>query len=199
MWDWSKKPQTGKERNSASLLNVYDDLSPREKPSLITQFSTDRIPQNTSEEQVPNISKMQNIINEYLKKYDLHRMKLRKRDYTPQTWQEMDTTFREYQRMRSTFLKLVSYSSSDECQKLGLSETDISLMKDGIAPENYNTHLKIPFDFGGTLALNNFSLIKTHRTHSNIHRILDFQITCGFLLKYKKIFIPWFEGKIYHD
>lgn len=196
MWEWSNQVNKPKRPEKISLLNAYDDLSLTEQ--LPSQFSS-IAPTSIEQDHIPSISEMQNIAEKQLKEYQLSNMELIKKDYTPQTWQEMSSIFTEYQRARTAFLKLVAYSTLKDCIRLGFEDEEISMLKSGIVPENYNTHLKIPFDFGGNLSFNNFSLIKTHHIHSNIHRILDSQIACGFLLKHKKIFIPYFEGKFYDD
>lgn len=190
MWEWSNRTKNSKYGENASLIRAYDDITPQDLP---THFSKE------NEQNIPSVSEMQEIVLSLLAHYNLKQMYLLKKDYTPQTWKEMSSIFTEYQRARKAFLKLIAYSNIKECIKLGLDDEDISQLKIGITPENYNTHLKLPFDFGGNLNFNNFSLIKTHHTHSDIHRIMDYQIGCGFLLKYKKIFIPYFDGKFYYD
>lgn len=195
MWEWSNRMPSPGYTGKASLLNAYDDLAPSELPK---HFSIPSV-SNSQPADIPSVSVMQEKITELLQYYKLNRMYLLKKDYTPQTWKEMSSIFTEYQRARKAFLKLIAYSNLKECIRLGLDADDIAQLKIGITPENYNTHLKLPFDFGGSLSFSNFSLIKTHHTHSNIHRILDYQIGCGFLLKYKKIFIPFFDGKFYYD
>lgn len=200
MWEWSNQTPKNKMQEATSLLDAYDDLTSVTPLSGIShQFSAVSSPEKNIEDSVPGLEEMQNLLQKKIEKYNLRNMQLIKKDYSPQTWQEMYSIFNEYQRTRNAFLKLIGYSNAKECERLGLSQYDIELLKDNIAPENYNTHLKIPFDFGGNLSLSNFSLVKTHHTHSNLHRIMDMQIAGGFLLKHKKIFIPWFEGKFYYD
>lgn len=195
MWEWSNHNSKNKNKTATSLLSAYDDLS-LNPPSDLTPSSS--VPQ-IENDGILGMSEMQNTIETMMVKFNLRQMTLIKKDYTPHTWEEMYSIFNEYQRARNAFLKLIGYSNEEECQKLGLDEDDIEELKEGITPENFNTHLKLPFDFGGNLMLSNFSFIKTHKTHSNIHRILDFQINNGFLLKHKKIYIPYFEGKFYYD
>lgn len=142
---------------------------------------------------------MQQLLNQRLEEYALNNLTLKECVYDPQTWQEMSSCFTEYQKIRKIFLKLLGYSYASECTKAELTKADIKLLRQSIAPENYNTHIKIPFDFGGGLDFDNLCLIKTHPCHGIIHKLIDLQIENGFLRTYKKIYIPWFEGKIYHD
>lgn len=194
MWDWSNQPLQKKTACHTSLASVYGDINLDEHSQLPTSYHPCPHPSIPSD-----INELQYQIEPLLKKYNLENMQLLIKDYTPQTWEEMYSIFAEYQRTRSAFLKLIAYTNLKDLIRMGLDEDDISQLKNGITPENYNTHLKIPFDFGGNLNFNNFSFLRTHHTHSNIHRILDMQIANGFLLKYKKIFIPFFDGKFYYD
>lgn len=193
MWDWSNQPIQKKTPDTGSLTNAYEEISLK-RPQQIPAFYRP----NTDIENY-SIDEMRDYIQALLAKYGLNNMHLILKDYTSQSWKEMYNIFNNYQRARTAFLKLISYSEVKNLIKLGLSENEISRLKEGITPENFNTHIKIPFDFGGSLDFSNFSFIRTHHTHSNIHRILDMQIAKGFFLKHQKIFVPFFEGKFYYD
>lgn len=193
MWDWSNQPIQKKTPDTGSLTNAYEEISLK-RPQQIPAFYRP----NTDIENY-SIDEMRDYIQALLAKYGLDNMHLILKDYTSQSWKEMYSIFNNYQRARTAFLKLISYSEVKNLIKLGLSENEISRLKEGITPENFNTHIKIPFDFGGSLDFSNFSFIRTHHTHSNIHRILDMQIAKGFFLKHQKIFVPFFEGKFYYD
>ena len=186
MWDWSIKSANNQIPEKKEQVNAYEnglDLNLYEHASE-HDLSTEQIEQN---------------VQRLLKIYKLNHLKIIKQPYAPKTWEEMHRIFNEYQRKRFSFLKMVGYGDKAELAKLGLSEPDIDLLKRGIAPENYNTHLKIPFDFGGDTEFENFNLIRTHHTHSNIHRVIDYQIANGFLLKEKFIYLPYFEGRFCYD
>lgn len=193
MWDWSNQPTQRKTPAHGSLTSVYEEIS-LNRPSPIPAFYRP----NTDIENY-GIEEMQSYLHSLLPKYGLNKMTLILKDYTSQSWKEMRSAFSDYQRARTTFLKLIAYSEVANLIKLGLNEDEIARLKEGITPENFNTHVKIPFDFGGSFDFNNFSFIRTHHTHSNIHRILDMQIAKGFFLKQQKIFVPYFEGKFYYD
>ena len=193
MWDWSNQPIQKKTPDTGSLTNAYEEISLK-RPQQIPAFYRP----NTDIENY-SIDEMRDYIQALLAKYGLNNMHLILKDYTSQSWKEMYNIFNNYQRARTAFLKLISYSEVKNLIKLGLSENEISRLKEGITPENFNTHIKIPFDFGGSLDFSNFSFIRTHHSHSNIHRILDMQIAKGFFLKHQKIFVPFFEGKFYYD
>lgn len=182
MWQWSRK-----------LFKKHKDV-------IETDFITD-------DKNTPVISKPENndteelkqILEDKIKEYGLKNITLVECPYEAQTWPEMDNSFTEYQKNRVAFLKLLAYEHKNECMKLGLTPDDINMMKHGLAPENYNTHIKIPFDFGGSNELKNLALIKSHPTHDLFHSIIDFQIEHGYLKKNQKILVPYFEERIYHD
>lgn len=186
MWDWSIKSEGRKIPLKKEHVNSYD-----------IGLNTD-LYEHTSETNLSAEQLKQDILK-LLHIYKLEKMQLQPQQYAPKTWEEMHFIFNEYQRKRSAFLKMVGYGDKEELIAIGLSTQDIELLKKGIAPENYNTHLKIPFDFGGNCDFENFSLIRTHHIHSNIHRIIDYQIANGFLRKEKFIYLPYFEGRFYYD
>lgn len=203
MWEWSSRENQSSFKNSTSLLNAYDDLigmtsSNQYKPEIKEKDILSLSQKNIS---IPEVSweEMKHIVEQKIESYGLKNITLIVKDYEPQTWQEMTKSFLDYNHLRYYFFKLLGYSNIKECLSAGLNNEDIELLKDGIAPENYNTHIKIPFDFGGKLDYSNLCLMKTHDSHHKIHRLIDMQIENDFLRTYKKIFIPYFEGKIYHD
>ena len=189
MWEWSKTLFKSR-KGYRSLRDSYTDLLP-------APDSDSKTPAPVSD--IPAPEQMQNILQEKIRSCGLRGIELRECAYHPQTWAEMAKNFAEYQRVRKTFLKLTAYSHADECRRLGFDDEDMELLKNKHSPENYNVHIKIPFDFGGTLDFNNLCLIKSHPVHDNLHRLIELQIGNGFLQKHKITYIPWFEGSIYHD
>lgn len=195
MLDWSNKKGLI-DTESSSLAEAYVDLlhikktTPPPKKSPLQSYSDQDLlkPEN-----------MKLFLEQKIKNYGLHDLILIKQDYTPQTWEDMNRDFVEYYKIRKMFLKMIGYSCAEECQNLGFSTQEIELMKQGISPENFNTHMKIPTEFGGKLSLDNMALVQTNRSHGRIHRLLDIQIEKNFLKANQSIFIPFFEGKFYYD
>ena len=142
---------------------------------------------------------MKNILIRKMERLNLKNLKLKECTYHPHTWEDMNKDSTEYQRIRKTFLKLIGYSYEEDCRKIGFDDEDIKLLKSKKSPENYNTHIKIPLDFGGDLSFQNLSLVKSHPCHDLIHSLIEMQIGNRFLQKHKIIYIPWFEGMFYHD
>ena len=183
MWEWSKTTTKKKK-----LLPSYNSLSRAVSSS-----------QPDSKEYAPSPSEMQSFLMTKIRHFGLKNLELKECAYHPQTWDEMSKDAIEYQRIRKSFLKLIGYSYEQECRNIGFDDEDINLLKSKKSPENYNTHLKIPLDFGGGLSFQNLSLVKSHPCHDRIHSLIEMQIGNRFLQKHKIIYIPWFEGMFYHD
>lgn len=200
MWEWSNKKNTASQRNS--LANAYNDLLKKDGygsalPQPRSGQTEAAVP--LSDSSLLKSENMKLFLEQKIKKYGLRNIILEEHAYQPQTWDEMDKSFAEYRKIRKMFLKMLGYSHEEECRKLGLDDDDIMLLRRSISPENYNTHIKFPLDFGGILNINNIALVKTNPHHELIHRLIDIQIEKNYLKTNKKIFIPYFEGKIYYD
>lgn len=202
MWEWSKQliKKKPEKEISTSLLTAYDDLIDNEFCTYGTRIKNIEIAETPSDGLASSIESdaMRSIIEQKILNLKLPKLTIIERAYDPQSWQEMSNFFEEYQRVRTYFFKLLGYSDIKLCQEAGLNKVDIKCLQSGCAPENFNSHIKIPFDFGGNLDFTNFSLVKTHPLHDNIHKIIDIQIENNYLRTHKKIFLPWFEGKIYY-
>lgn len=194
MWEWSK-PTTAPQAENSSLFHQYADLLPQPAQPLPPQT----IYSIEYPEEAPDPQQMEDLIHKALVNFGLHHFELRACAYHPKTWADMSKNYIEYKRLRKTFLKFLGYSRSEECLRYGLDEEDLKLLKNQQSPENYNTHIKIPFDFGGTISLDNLCLLKTHPVHDQIHHLIEMQIGCNFLKKHKIIYIPWFDGSFYHE
>ena len=201
MWEWSGRILKKTSPASAkSLLAAYNDLLLQTAPATPHIVKDQDIAADDRTSLLPPAPpQMRQYLLTHLADFGFSRMTLRECSYDPQNWQEMDKSWTEYLRIREIFLKLLGYSHADECLKAGLDKNDIKLLRGSIAPENYDIHMKIPFDFGGTLSFDNLCLIQTHPRHDLIHRLIDLQIENNYLRTHKKIWLPWFDGKIYHD
>ncbi len=102
-----------------------------------------------------------------------------------------------FKRTRRDFLKYVGYHHVNELLAAGMSEDAIKLVKKGKAPENFNIHIRVPFDYGGTNSFSNLVLIQTHPFHAEIHRFIDMQTLTQPNLKPRKLFLPAPKGKVY--
>ena len=152
MWEWSKSNTTYKKTSNNKLSSeIAEHHSLKENDS----------------------KQMYDFLEQQIVSLGLQNIKLITCKYHPQTWAQLLKNTNNYQRMRKNFLKFLGYSQSELCHQCGLSDEDINLLKKSISPENYNTHIKIPFDFGGELNFDNLCLIKTHPTHDKLHSLIQ--------------------------
>lgn len=185
MWEWSNHvSEQQKQAPAKSLVASYSDIYARKSR-----------PQRRANSQTEETLEY---LHEFLKKNQLKNISLIETPYQPQSLWELHDIYKQYQTARKIFIRRLGHNAQNYCLEAGLKENDIQLLKQGLLPENYNTHLKLPFDFGGRADMENFSLIKTHPTHIILHQIIDYQVEKGMLLTRKKIFLPFFEGMIYH-
>ncbi len=105
---------------------------------------------------------------------------------------------RGFKRARRDFIKFVCYNNQQDLFAAGMEDTDVSLLRKGIVPENFNIHRKVPYEYGGNNDFSNLCLIQTHPYHDNLHKFLDMQI---FIhpkgTKVKRLFMPTPTGNVY--
>lgn len=210
MLEWTKRKLQTKSQAFNSLVDAYDDLLVEYKdtanyhPSASSEPTSSEPGEPTSSEPAEtektaiSPEAMETELRQLLEVLQLHDIELTLQPATPKTWDEMNFCYSEYSRVRTEFLKLLGQHCSDECLDAGLKPAEIEGLVQGLVPENFNTHLKIPFDFGGMANVNNLALVQTHPTHGNLHKIIDIQIENHFLKTHRQIFIPYFKGRIYH-
>lgn len=103
-----------------------------------------------------------------------------------------------FKRARRDFLKYVGYHHINELLAAGLDEEAIKKVKKGKAPENFNIHIRVPLDYGGTNDFSNLVLIQTHPFHTAIHKFIDMQtLSQSQGSKPRRLFIPAPKGKVY--
>ena len=102
-----------------------------------------------------------------------------------------------FKRTRRDFLKYVGYHHTNELLAAGMTDEAIKLVKKGKAPENFNIHRRIPFEYGGTNSFSNLVLIQTHPFHTEIHRFIDMQTLTQPNFKPRKLYLPSPKGKVY--
>ena len=118
-------------------------------------------------------------------------------DYVPLDPNWLADLRKAFKRTRRDFLKYVGYHHVNELLAAGMSEEAIKLVKKGKAPENFNIHIRVPFDYGGTNSFSNLVLIQTHPFHTEIHRFIDMQTLSQPNFKPRKLFLPAPKGKVY--
>lgn len=104
---------------------------------------------------------------------------------------------RSFDPIRKEFLKELAAKQTAALKQMGLSETQIDLMRKGRAPNGYNVHHKMPLAGGGKNEFLNFILIKNDPYHTDFHKVSDLQICKmkdGETLKVK---IPMPAGNVF--
>ncbi len=116
----------------------------------------------------------------------------------PLTLLEKVNRKKQYKRVKNDFLKYLSYHFINDLREAGLTEDDIFYLKKGILPENYNIHLKIPFDYTGAVNFSNMVLIQNLPYHEDIHRFMDMQMeNMPNAMIPEKLYIPVPTGSVY--
>lgn len=185
MWEWSNSKKSFISADKTSLLSAYASYLPK----------TPATRQEASGE-IPSPQQMEILIQRQITACGLKDVSLKLLDFQPLSWEKKHRYSEEQVRGRKIFLKILGYAHAELCLAAGLAESDIDLLKQSISPENYNVHIKTPFEFGGQPSLDNMCLVRTHPVHDNIHALLEFQLEKNFLKHHKKLFIPQIEGII---
>jgi hypothetical protein len=134
----------------------------------------------------------------HFEQFDLPGMELHEVIYTSQTGRWKTEMRKAFKRARRDFLKFVGYHHVKECEAAGLDNYAIKRLRHGRTPENFNVHMKIPFDYAGTNDFSNLCLIRTHPYHEELHKFIDMQIALqppG--RRSRKLYIPMPMGKVY--
>jgi len=98
---------------------------------------------------------------------------------------------------RPAFLKKIAAKHEAELRKAGLSKKDIADMKNGLAPEDYQVHHKLPLDAGGTNDPSNLILIKNEPYHKTITNYQNDSIRGMAPGEVRKFDFPVPEGFVY--
>ena len=116
----------------------------------------------------------------------------------PLTLLEKVNRKKQYKRVKNDFLKYLCYHFVNDLREAGLTEDDIFYLKKGILPENYNVHLKMPFDYTGSVNFTNMVLIQNLPYHEDIHRFMDMQMeNMSITTVPEKLYIPVPTGSVY--
>jgi len=105
---------------------------------------------------------------------------------------------KQFARVKRDFIRYVAYNSLNDLRNAGLDEESIFYFKKGILPENFNIHVKIPFDYTGEVDFSNLVLMQTFPYHEDIHKFMDMQMEGMPLnIRPRKLYIPVPIGRVY--
>ena len=182
MEEWSNKQKYPPQKNS--LANIYKDL---------LSLSSCRYNPESKKPQ-----KTLDIVQQKAKSLNLNNLSFKLCYYKNRDFITKSNDYALLLKTRHLFIKFMACQHGIECKKLGLDDSEIKQMRQGIIPENINVHLKIPFDFGGECIFENMALIRTHPHHLYLHRLIECQFEQGILKQEKQLFVPVFEGFAYY-
>jgi len=130
--------------------------------------------------------------------FNLPNMELKEVEFTALATNKKNEMRRGFKRARRDFLRYIAYYNVSELKDAGIDERGLQILKKGKVPENFDVHLKVPFEYGGTNDFSNLIFIQTHNFHDDIHRFIDMQTTSQPLgCRLSKLYIPVAEGRVY--
>ena len=130
--------------------------------------------------------------------FNLPNMALKEVNYISLTINKKNELRRGFKRARRDFLRYIAYYNVSELKDAGMEERGLQILKKGKVPENFDVHLKVPFEYGGTNDFSNLIFIQTHPFHDDIHKFVDMQTTSQPLgCRLSKLYIPVAEGRVY--
>lgn len=185
MWEWSGSKKKSASVENTSLLKAYASYLPKTSTNHKETIS-----------EIPSLQYMESLLQNKISTYDLKNIKLKLIDFQPLSWEKKHLYSEKQVIERKRFLKFIGYSHTQECLDAGLDKNDIDLLKQSISPENYVVHIRIPFDFGGKVSIDNMCLVQTHPLHDQLHALIEYQLEKNFLKHHKKLYIPIIEGII---
>ena len=198
MLEWTHRKIQNKSQGFSSLADAYDDLLYESKDETSTINNGEDLVATDEAPEFPTVDEMRAQLEPLLEVLGLSNISLELYPLVSRNVEMINCGFEQFKRNIPLFLRLVGENCQDECRKSGMNDKAIAYLCQGICPENYTPHLKVPLDFGGMASLSNFSLVKTHPTHDNLHQIIDVQLENNFILGNEKIWLPVFQGKIYN-
>lgn len=130
--------------------------------------------------------------------FNLPSMSLVEVSYNPLDMSARMEMRRMFKKIRRDFLRYIAYYNQAELEEAGVEDKGIRSLKKGKSPENFDVHLKVPYDYGGKNEFSNMIFIQTHPFHEDIHKFIDMQTTSQpFGCRLSKLYIPVAEGRVY--
>ena len=103
-----------------------------------------------------------------------------------------------FRQIRREFLNLLIAERLNDLKEAGCDESAILSLRRGVMPENFNIHIKIPFDYTGQVDFSNLVFMQSLPYHNEIHRFMNLQMA-GMELnaRPRKLYIPVPVGMVY--
>ncbi len=198
MLEWTHRKIQNKSQSFSSLADAYDDLLYEYKDENNPNIKHNELIVSQDTPQSPSIDNMKTELLPLLEVLGLTNIQLKLYPLILQDTETINIQYKQFRHNIPTFLRLIGENCQEECRNSGMNDKSIALLCQGQCPENYTPHLKVPLNFGGMTNLSNFSLVKTHPTHDNLHQIIDIQLENNFTFERGQIWLPLFPEKIYN-
>lgn len=189
------KNNTNRDRDSLRRIKVTSGLK-SEEDNLVTYRGAGE--DEDFDAQIPASIKNKEMWRWQFLQMDLPGMVLRELTLHSVGRAEILKAQQHFKRARRDFMKYVAFNHRDELLRAGVLPEGIESLRNGKSPENFNVHVKVPFEYGGTIDFSNLIIIQTHPYHDEIHRFIDMQ-----MLQYPKgkkaklVYMPIPAGKVY--
>ena len=129
--------------------------------------------------------------------FEIPNISIKEIEYAKRAREEYQKLRREFDlTVRKEFLKDIS-KDNDKLRELGISESDIQKLADGLVTKGYQVHHQLPLDDSGTNSFENLVLIKNdpyHKVVTNYQRHIVKGMEVG---DSKLVDWPFFTANIY--
>lgn len=198
----SKKPIKSKLGISSIFSGGAKTRQKKKKENTITTIQSVNIPESSvifDENSIPKTIRNRSMWEKQFAQMNLPNVPLQEIHLKSISAEEVIKMQKGFSRIRKEFIKYVAYNLKKQLVALGLLPFEIEEMQNGKSPENFNVHIKVPFDYGGLLDFDNLIMIPTHPYTDEIYKYIDMQ-----LLQYPVgkpatiLYMPVPRGKVFH-
>ena len=103
-----------------------------------------------------------------------------------------------FRQIRREFLNLLVTERLNDLKEAGCDESALLSVRRGVMPENFNIHIKIPFDYTGGVEFSNLVFMQSMPYHNEIHRFINLQMAgLDPQARPSKLYIPVPVGMVY--
>lgn len=100
--------------------------------------------------------------------------------------------------IRREFLNMLLAERLNDLKEAGCDESALLALRRGVMPENFNIHVKIPFDYTGSVDFSNLVFMQSIPYHNEIHRFMNLQMAdMQPEERPRKLYIPVPVGFVY--
>ena len=116
----------------------------------------------------------------------------------PQSLEERREAKKAFRQIRREFLNLLLEERLNDLKEAGCDDSALLALRRGVMPENFNIHIKIPFDYTGQVDFSNLVFMQSLPYHNEIHRFINMQMAgLDVNARPRKLYIPVPVGMVY--